>query len=65
MRKTKHPRHSRLIRKWDGTPLADSPPADDVPADAAEALAVPPRRSREELVFEFDVENELSDPLQR
>jgi hypothetical protein len=23
MRKTKNPRHSRIIRKWDGTPIAE------------------------------------------
>lgn len=65
MRKTKHPRHSRLIRKWDGTPLADSPPTGDLTAEAREEPDAPPKHSREELVFEFDVENELSDPLQR
>ncbi len=62
MRKTKTARHSRIIRKWDGTPIADAPETQHGPVETV-TPAMPTAPRREELIFEFDHEGELSDSL--
>lgn len=62
MRKTKQSRHSRIIRKWDGTPIAP------VGAVGSEVALNPPTDipiESDPLVFEFEHDDELSEPLER
>jgi hypothetical protein len=66
MRKTKTPQRSRLIRKWDGTPVGEAEPQ---PTAQTEAQTTPPSRASHtlnhpELFFEMHHEDELSDTLE-
>jgi len=68
MHKPKTPRHSRLIRKWDGTPVAESDAAVERPATEiapASQSPVDQTQMQRELVFDFEREDELSDTLDR
>ena len=70
MHKAKHPRRSRLIRKWDGTPVVGVEAA----VQSAEPAAPPPaadsvhsdgrRPVHDKLIFDFEDE-ELSGTLKR
>ncbi|HWO58380.1 MAG TPA: hypothetical protein VNN55_12545 [bacterium] len=59
MRKTKRSQRSRLIRKWDGTPVADSTIPEPEPPLAPEPARMPKPR-REQLFFEPDYEDEIA-----
>ena len=62
MRKTRNTTRSRIIRKWDGTLVADTtPPSDHIDGTAPPPTAAPTKS--EDLIFEFAPEDELSDTL--
>jgi hypothetical protein len=59
MRKTRHSHRSRLIRKWDGTPVADITIPEPEPPLVPEPPRMPKPR-REQLFFELDYEDEIA-----
>lgn len=66
MRKTKTPHRSRLIRKWDGTPVGEAEPPQTA---QTEVQSTPPSRpshtlTHPELFFEMNHEDEFSDTLE-
>ncbi len=65
MRKTKTPRRSRLIRKWDGTPVAVTETQNEATSDVkSEAPAKPSHTlAHPELFFEMNHEDEFTDTL--
>ena len=69
MRKTKTPRRSRIIRKWDGTPVAENEPVDQGPtaSDASTGIAQGngPAHRHDELSIDFNQEDELTDSVGR
>lgn len=64
MTKPKGPRRSRLIRKWDGTPVQpeEATTASTTEKGSAAPLAPQPQRTeeRDELGFDFEHEDELT-----
>lgn len=69
MHKSKQPRRSRLIRKWDGTPVVDAELAGQsaepaAPLPVADSVHSDDRRPvHDKLIYDFDDE-ELSDTLE-
>lgn len=66
MRKTKTSQRSRLIRKWDGSPVgeAETPPAAEAETQAAPQSHPSHTLNHPELFFEMNREDELSDTLE-
>lgn len=62
MRKTKPARHSRIIRKWDGTTVADPPVVPEHMPGAPEPAAAR-RPEHEEPVFDFEREDAPADSI--
>jgi hypothetical protein len=65
MRKTKTPRRSRLIRKWDGTPVGSTEPETSAIPDVESEVRSRPSHTLQhpELFFEMNPEDELTDTL--
>lgn len=65
MRKTKTPHRSRLIRKWDGTPVAETETQTAATPDVEPEAPAKPRHTlaHPELFFEMNREDELTDTL--
>ena len=68
MRKTKPPCRSRLIRKWDGTPVDETDAtAQPIPTDATDLTPGTPHSTTrdKELIFDIEREDELTDTFER
>lgn len=68
MRKSKPARHSRLVRKWDGTPVVplestpDPTPESVENSSKSKATSKPGRPA--ELFFDFETTEQLTDTLE-
>ncbi len=68
MHKPKPPRRSRLIRKWDGTPVVESEATTESPATniaRSTQSVVDQPETPGDLAFEFEREDELSGTFER
>lgn len=66
MRKSKTPRRSRLIRKWDGTPVGEAELQSTAQPELEATLPPQPSHTQlhPELFFEMNPEDEFSDTLE-